>query len=64
MEKERKKNCRLLAAERAAVAMLVFLEPSNRTCRANLVYMALGSSYLSASEDPIARPKYNFLHAN
>ena len=37
-----------LVAERLAVAMFVFLVPSTRTCRANLVYMVLGSSYLSA----------------
>ena len=63
MEKEKKKNCRPLAAERSAAAMFVLFFPSTRIFQANLVYMVLGSSYLSAKssasrQDPIARAKY------
>ena len=45
-----KKSCRPLATERPATAMtLFFLVPSNRTFRANVVYMVLAvSSHLSA----------------
>ena len=41
-EKEKKKNCRPLAVERPAAAMLVFPVPSTRTFRAKVVYMVLG----------------------
>ena len=45
MEKEKRKNCPPLAIERPAAAMFV---PSTRIFRAKVVYMVLGSSYLSA----------------
>ena len=46
--KEARRNRRPLAAERPPAAMFVFLVPSTRTFRAKVVYMVLGSSYLSA----------------
>ena len=68
-KKEKKKNCRPLDAERLAAAVLFFFVPSTRMFRAKVVYMELGSSYLSARnilslEDPSTRAKYNFLHVN
>ena len=46
VEKEKKKNCRPLAAERPAAAMFVLFVPSTctRFFRAKVVYMVLGSS--------------------
>ena len=44
MEKEKKKNCRPLAAERLAAAIFVLFVPSTRIFRAKVVYMELGSS--------------------
>ena len=44
MEKEKKKNCWPLAAERPAAAMFVLFVPSTRIFRAKVVYMVLGSS--------------------
>ena len=46
VEKEIKKNCRPLAAERLAAAMFVLFVSSTRIFRAKVVYMVLGSSYL------------------
>ena len=51
MEKEKKKNCRSLAAEGPAAAMFsfcLFFVPGTRTFRARVVYMVLGFSNLSA----------------
>ena len=44
MEKEKKKNCRPLAAERSAAAILFFFVPSTRIFRAKVVYMKIESS--------------------
>ena len=44
MEKEKRKTCRPLAAERLAAAILFFFVPSTRIFRAKVVYMVLGSS--------------------
>ena len=44
VEKEKKKKCRPLAAERPAAAMFVLLVPSTRTFQAKVVYMVLESS--------------------
>ena len=38
VEKEKRKKCRPLVAERLAVSMFVFLLPSTRTFRAKVVY--------------------------
>ena len=70
VEMEKKKNCPPLAAERPPAAMFVLFVPSTRIFRAKVVYMALGSSYLSArkilsllgSRDPSAWTKFNVLH--
>ena len=43
MEKEKKNNCRPLAAERSAAAMFVLFVPSTRIFRAKVLYMVLGS---------------------
>ena len=50
MEMEKRKNCLPLAVERSAAAMFVLLifVPSTRIFQAKVVYMVLGSSYLSA----------------
>ena len=53
MEKEKKKNCRPLAAQRSAAAILFFFVPSTRIFRVKVVYMELGSSYLSAEKRKI-----------
>ena len=39
VEKEKKNNCRPLAAERPAAAMFVLFVPSTRIFRAKVVYM-------------------------
>ena len=44
VKKEKKKNCRPLAAERPAAAMFVLFVRSTRIFRAEVVYMVLGSS--------------------
>ena len=43
MEKEKKNNCRPLAAERPAAAMFILFVASTRIFRAKVVYMVLGS---------------------
>ena len=43
MEKEKKNNCRPLAAERPASAMFVLFVPSTRIFRAKVDYMVLES---------------------
>ena len=56
VEKEKTKNCRPLTAERPVATMFVifiylfitFFVSSSRNVRAKVVYMVLGSSYLSA----------------
>ena len=44
MEKEKKKNCRPLAAERLTTALFVLFVPSTRIFRVKAVNMKLGSS--------------------
>ena len=44
VEKEKKNNCRSLAAERPAAVMFVLFVPSTRIFRAKVVYMVPGSS--------------------
>ena len=44
VKKEKKNNCRPLAAERPAAAMFVLFVPSTSIFRAKVVYMVLGSS--------------------
>ena len=51
-EKEKKNNCRSLAAELLAAAMFVLSVLTTRIFRANVVYMVLGSLSL---EDSISR---------
>ena len=51
MEKEKKKNCRPLAAERLAATILFFFVPSTRregSLHGARIFLVLGSSYLSA----------------
>ena len=49
MEKEKRKNCLPLAVERpTAGPCLFFFYPCSRIFRAKIVYMVLGSSYLTA----------------
>ena len=48
VEKEKKNNCRPLAAACSAAAMFVLFVPSTRIFRAKVVYMVQGSSYLPA----------------
>ena len=43
VKKEKKNNCRPLAAERPAAAMFVIFVPSTRIFRAKVVYMVQGS---------------------
>ena len=47
VEKEKKNNCRSLAAERSVSAMFVLFVPSTKIFRAKVVYMVRGSSSLS-----------------
>ena len=47
VDKEKKINCRPWATERPAAAMFVLFVPSTRIFRTKVVYMVLGSSYLS-----------------
>ena len=51
-EKKKKRHGRPLVAERPAAVMftIFFFLPSTRTFRAKVVYMVLGSSYLSATK--------------
>ena len=44
----KEENCRPITAERPAAAMFVLFVPITRIFRAKVVYMVLGSSYLSA----------------
>ena len=48
VEKEKKNNCRPLVAERPTAAMFVLFVPSTRIFLAKVVYMVLGSSFLSS----------------
>ena len=50
--KEKKENCRPLAAARPAAAMFFFV-PSTWTFRAKVVYMVQRSSYLLSSKIPL-----------
>ena len=61
-EKKKKKNCRPLAAERPAAAMLFV--PSTRLFRAKVIYTVLGSSYLSARKIQAIGPIGGILHVS
>ena len=65
VEKEKKNNCQLSAAELPAAAMFVLFVPSTRIFRTKVVYMVLGSSYLSTRKILVLGPStLNFLHVN
>ena len=64
VEKDKTKNYRPMSAERPAAAMFVPFVPGTRILRAKVVYMVLGSSYLSARKILALGMKYNFLHVN
>ena len=67
VEKEKKKTCRPIAAERLAAAMFVLFVPSTSDLPSESSFHGarisqLGRFYLY--EDPSAKAKFNFLHVN